>query len=88
MSICTSFSRMPPRSICRAGCSSTQRERGSPATYHVRHSGKRLEVAALDLSGTLDALLERVGCLARRVKALRNEVLSLSHAAWPGSGQP
>ena len=52
-----------------------------PATYHVRHSGKRLEVAALDLSGTLDALLERVGCLARRVRALRNEALSLSHAA-------
>ena len=27
------------------------------ATYQVRHSGKRLEVAALDLSGTLDEIL-------------------------------
>ena len=35
-----------------------------PATYEVRNSGKRLEVAALDLSGTLDDVLGRVGCLA------------------------
>ena len=52
-----------------------------PATYHVRHSCKRLEVAALDLSGTLDAVLERVGEVANRVKALRNEALRLRHAA-------
>ena len=39
------------------------------ATYQVRHSGKRLEVAALDLSGTLDEILERVGNLAGMVKA-------------------
>ena len=52
-----------------------------PATYHVRHSGKRLEVAALDLSGTLDAVLERVGKVASRVKALRNEVSRLRRAA-------
>ena len=51
------------------------------ATYHVRHSGRRLEVAALDLSGTLDAVLERVGEVAGRVKALRDEALRLRHAA-------
>ncbi len=34
------------------------------ATFNVRHAGKRLEVAALDLSGTLDEVLDRVGELA------------------------
>ena len=52
-----------------------------PATYYVRHSGKRLEVAALDLSGTLDDALKRVGSLAIRVKALRDEARSLSRVA-------
>ena len=52
-----------------------------PATYHVRYSGKRLEVAALDLSGTLDDALKRVGSLAIRVKALRDEARSLSRVA-------
>ena len=37
------------------------------ATYTVRHSGKRLEVAALDLSGPLDEVLDRVRQLAARV---------------------
>ena len=54
---------------------------GEDATYHVRHSGKRLEVAALDLSGTLDTVLERVGEVASRAKALRNEALRLRPAA-------
>ena len=52
-----------------------------PATHHVRHSGKRLEVAALDLSCTLDDALKRVGSLAIRVKALRDEARSLSRVA-------
>ena len=38
------------------------------AKYQVRHSGKRLEVAALDLSGTLDEILERVEILAGVVR--------------------
>ncbi len=42
-------------------------------TYSVRHSQKRLEVAALDLSGTLDAVLRRVCDLAESVKRLRDE---------------
>ena len=48
------------------------------ATYQVRHSGKRLEVAALDLSGTLDEVLARVEWLAGVVKA----------AAMRGGGLP
>ena len=51
------------------------------ATHHVRRSGKRLEVAALDLSGTLDDVLNRVKCLAKRVRALRDQARSLSRAA-------
>ena len=41
------------------------------AAYRVRYSGKRLEVAALDLSGTLDDVLGRVKDLAGKVRALR-----------------
>ena len=43
------------------------------ATYVVRGSGKRLKVAALDLSGTLDEALSRVKCLADKVRELRDE---------------
>ncbi|MCE2405804.1 MAG: restriction endonuclease [Dehalococcoidia bacterium] len=43
------------------------------ATYNVRCSGKRLEVVALDLSGALDQVLARVGCLARKVRGLGDE---------------
>ena len=49
--------------------------------YRVRHSGKRLEVAALDLSGTLDEVLDHVGRLAVKVTALRDEALALRRAA-------
>ena len=41
------------------------------ATYTVRHTGKRLQVVALDLSGTLDAVLARVGEIAEDARALR-----------------
>lgn len=51
------------------------------ATYHVRHSGKRLEIAALDLSGTLDLALTRVSDLANKVRKLRDEARELGHAA-------
>ncbi len=50
-------------------------------THHVRHTGKRLEVAALDLSGTLDDILARVGHLAGRVKELRDEAWGIRTAA-------
>ena len=43
------------------------------ATYRVRHCGKQLEVAALDLSGTLDDVLARVNALSSRIDALREQ---------------
>ena len=49
--------------------------------HRVRHAGKRLEVSALDLSGTIDHLLERVDQLAERVRALRREVHSTRRVA-------
>ena len=49
--------------------------------YVVRHSGKRLEVAALDLSGNLEDVLERVKGLADRVWALRAEAHRMARAA-------
>ena len=45
-------------------------------TYRVRHCGRRLETAALDLSGTLDDVLVRVGEIAQQVAALRDDALS------------
>ena len=47
-----------------------------PPEYRVRNGGKRLEVAALDLSGTLDDALIRVRGLAEKVMALREEACS------------
>ena len=51
------------------------------ASYAVRHSGKRLEVATLDLSGTLDDVLARVGDVAAKVTKLHEEARSLQAAA-------
>ena len=44
-----------------------------PLVHQVMHVGKRLEVAALDLSGTLDHVLDDVARLARSVRELRDE---------------
>ena len=52
-----------------------------PATHRVRHAGKRLEIFALDLSGTIDVLLARIDDLAESVRRLRNEARRLHHAA-------
>ena len=49
--------------------------------YQVRYAGKRLEIAALDLSGTIDELLVGIGKLAKRVRALRHEAYRADHAA-------
>lgn len=49
--------------------------------HKVRHSGKSLEVAALDLSGTLGDVLERVEDLAKRIRALRDKEQPQSRAA-------
>ena len=51
------------------------------ATHHIRHSGKRIEVTALDLSGTLDEVLARVKVLADRIRQLRCEARELKRAA-------
>ena len=52
-----------------------------PATYKVRLSDKRLEVAALDLSGALEDVLLRVVEVADRVRRLRDEARQLRRAA-------
>ena len=44
-------------------------------TFEVVNSGKRLEVAALDLSTTLEEVLQSVGDVAQKVNALREDVL-------------
>ena len=51
------------------------------ASHRVRHSGKRLDVVALDLSGTLDEVLGRVDYVAARVRALRDAARRVERAA-------
>ena len=52
-----------------------------PVIHEIRHLGKRLEVVALDLSGSLDEILTRGRCLAKRVQTLRAEARGLRRAA-------
>ena len=49
--------------------------------HRVRHAGKQLEVATLDLSGSIDSLRDEIGKLAERVRALRRSSLELRQAA-------
>ena len=50
--------------------------------HKVRHSGKSLEVAALDLSGTLEDVLARVEKLSDRVREMRDKARRMErHAA-------
>ena len=59
------------------------------ATYTVRHAGKRLQVAALDLSGTLDDVLARVGAIAEDARALAERCCSGAPARGvTGAGFP
>ena len=51
------------------------------ATYTVRHACKRLQVAALDLSGALDDVLGRVGEIAGRIRALRDAAVGAPRRA-------
>lgn len=51
------------------------------AVHVVRHAGRRLEVAALNLSGTIGDLRNRVGGLAERVRRLRDAGLVATRAA-------
>ena len=50
-------------------------------SYQVRHSGKQIEVATLNLSGTLREILERVDGLAARVQELRDDAQRSRRAA-------
>ncbi len=52
-----------------------------PAVHEVRHYGKQLEVAALDLSCPIDEIFTQIEGLAHRIVALRNEARSLHRAA-------
>ena len=49
--------------------------------YRVKHTSKRLEVMALDLSGTLDDVLDRVQSVAASVQRLREEASQVRVAA-------
>ena len=51
------------------------------ADYTVRHCGKALKVAALDLSGDLEQTLAGVRKLAKQIKALRDEAQEIRRAA-------
>ena len=44
-------------------------DEGEPRSYRIKHAGKTIEVASLDLSGTPEAILAEVGRLADRVRA-------------------
>ncbi len=52
-----------------------------PVIYKVRHSGKRLEVAALDLSDSLNGILSQIRGLADRILELRDEARKIPQAA-------
>lgn len=49
--------------------------------HKVRHSGKSLEVSALDLSGTLEDILARVKKLSYRIRKMRDEARRLERSA-------
>ena len=51
------------------------------ATYQVRNAGKRLEVVAVELGGTIDELRASVDRVAARVRALRDDARRVARAA-------
>lgn len=52
-----------------------------PVVHEVRNAGKRLEVAAVNLSGSIADIRASIDELAQRVRALRDEARQLRHAA-------
>ena len=52
-----------------------------PITHEVAHSGKRLQVAALDLDGEFPDVLNDVGRIAKLVRAQRDEARRMRAAA-------
>ena len=63
---CSPTARRP---ICPRACWSTPPMSANQRTYKIRHAGKTIEVASLDLRGTPEDILNEVRCLADRVKA-------------------
>ena len=59
-----------------------------PASYTVRNADKQLDVKALDLSGSLDDVLEDVGRLADKVRELRAAALGQSALSAPAGHLP
>ena len=52
-----------------------------PFVHQIRHSGKRLEVATVNLSGSIDDIRASIDGLAERVRALRSDAVRLLNAA-------
>ena len=52
-----------------------------PVEYTVRHCGKRMEVATIDLAGSIEAIRSSIDRLAVRVHNLRDEALVTAIAA-------
>ena len=50
-------------------------------THRVRNTGKRLEIATINLSGSIDDLSKEIRNLAKRVRVLRNDALDRRRAA-------
>ena len=74
MLISISFSRTLRRSIYQMGVLVYAQGEADDVAHRVRNAGKRLEVATLDLSGTIDSVRDRIDKLAARVRSLRREV--------------
>ena len=54
---------------------------GKPVVHEVRNAGKHLEVAAVNLSGSIGDIRASIDELAQRVRSLRDEARQLRHAA-------
>lgn len=52
---------------------------GGAASYRVRHAGKHLYVATLDLAGSIARLKGEIGTLAAQVRGLRRTALDRRH---------
>lgn len=52
-----------------------------PVVHQVRHFGKRLEVATVDLSGSIEDIRTSIEGVAERVRVLRSDAVRLQNAA-------
>ena len=56
-------------------------DESKPVIHEIRNSARRIEVVAVDLSGTLDDIRASIAGIARNVRALRDDARRLRHAA-------